>query len=104
MFISSVATGNFTASSGFRPVKQNWRESRTRRTTELKLLARARELENSDLLMKVIDGGNCNSVERLARCRHSILLSEVQGLIPRPEVRKGGQELRLLCNFATSLL
>ena len=34
---------------------------------ELKLFARARELANSDLLMEVIDGGNCNSVERPAQ-------------------------------------
>ena len=40
----------------FRPVKPNWREGRTRKTTELKLLARARELANGDLLMGVIDG------------------------------------------------
>ena len=90
--------------AAFRPVKRNWRERRTRKTTELRLFARARELANSDLLMEVIDGGNCNSVERLARCWHSLLLPEVQGLISTSQGTKVGQELRLFCNAATSLL
>ena len=42
--------------AAFRPVKPNWQESRTRKTTELKLFARARELAYSDLLVEVIDG------------------------------------------------
>ena len=90
--------------AAFRPVKPNWRERRTRKTTELKLFARARVLANSDLLMEVIDGGNCNSVERLARCCHSLLLPEVQGLISMSQGTKVGQELRLFCNAVTSLL
>ena len=49
--------------AAFRPVKPNWQESRTRKTTELKLFARAQELANIDLLMEVMDGGNCSSVE-----------------------------------------
>ena len=73
-----VKRGNSLRQVAFRPVKPNWRESRTRKTTALKLFARARELANSDLLMEVIDGGNCNSVERMARCWHSLLLPEVQ--------------------------
>ena len=94
--------GNSLRQAAFRPVKPNWRESRTRKTTELKLFARARELANSDLLMEVIDGGNCNSVERLARCWHSLLLPEVQGLISTSQGTEVGQELRLFCNAATS--
>ena len=43
--------------AAFRPVEPNWRESRTGKTTKLKLFARARELANSDLLMEVIDAG-----------------------------------------------
>ena len=102
--IHIVTRGNFTASSGFSACKPNWREGRTRKKTELKLFARARELANSDLLMENIDGGNCNSVERLARCWHSLLLPEVQGLISTSQGTKVGQELRLFCNAATSLL
>ena len=64
---SSVTRGNSLRQEAFRPVKPNLRESRTRKTTELKLFARVRELANSDLLMEVIEGGNCNSVERLAQ-------------------------------------
>ena len=90
--------------AAFRPVKANWLESRTRKTTELKLFARALELANSDLLMEVIDGGNCNSVELLVRCWHSLLLPEVQGLISTSQGTEVGQELRLFCNAATSLL
>ena len=93
---SSVTRGNSLRQEAFRPAKPNWRESRTRKTTELKLFARARELANSDLLMEVIDGGNCNSVERLARCWHSLLLPEVQGLISTSQGTEVGQELRLL--------
>ena len=89
--------------AAFQPVKPNWRESRTGKTTELKLFARARELANSDLLMEVIDGENCNSVEREARCWHSLLLPEVQGLVSTSQGTKVGQELRLFCNAATSL-
>ena len=37
-----------------------------------------KKLANSDLLMEAIDGGNCNLVERMARCWHSLLLPEVQ--------------------------
>ena len=96
--------GNSLRQAAFQPVKPNWRESRTRKTTELKLFARARELANGDQLMEVIDGGNCNSVERLARCWHSLLLPEVQGLISTSQGTKVGQELRLFCNAATSLL
>ena len=81
--------------AAFRLVKPNWRESRTGKTTELKLFARARELSNSDLLMEVIVGANCNSVERLARCWHSLLLPEVQDLISTSQGTKVGQELRL---------
>ena len=81
-----------------------WQESRTRKTAELKLFARARELANSDLLIEVIDGGNCNSVQRLARCWHSLLLTEVQGLISTSQGTKVGQEPRLFCDAATSLL
>ena len=51
-----VTRGNSLRQVAFRPVKPNWREGRTRKTTELKLLARARELANGDLLMGVIDG------------------------------------------------
>ena len=58
-------------------------------------------LANSDLLMEVIDGGNCNSVERLTRCWHSLLLPEVQGLISTSQGTKVGQGLRLSCNAAT---
>ena len=69
------------------------------------LFARAREFANSDPLMEVIDGGNCNSVERLACCWHSLPLPEVQGLISTSQgSSKDGQELRLLCNAGTSLL
>ena len=68
MLVSSVTGGNSLRQATFRPVKPNWRESRTGKATELQLFARARELANTDLLMKVIVGGNCNSVERLARC------------------------------------
>ena len=96
-----VTRGNSRRQAAFRPVKPNWRKSRTRKTTELKLFARARELANSDLLMEVIDGGNCNSVERLARCWHSLLLPEVQGLISTSQGTKVGQGLRFSCNAAT---
>ena len=104
LWLPTVTRGNSLRQAAFQPVKPNWRESRTRKTTELKLFARARELANSDLLMEVIDGGNCNSVERLARCWHSLLLPEVQGLISTSQGTKVGQELRLFCNAATSLL
>ena len=100
----TVTRGNFTVSSGFSACQTKLAGSRIRKTTELKLFERARELANSDLLMEVIDGGNCNSVERLARCWHSLLLPEVQGLISTSQGRKVGQELRLFCNPATSLL
>ena len=68
MLVSSVTRGNSLRQVAFRPVKPNWQESRTGKIMELKLLARARELANSDRLMKVIVGANCNLVERLARC------------------------------------
>ena len=84
MSLDIVTRGNSLRQAAFRPVKPNWRESRTRKTTELKLFARAQELANSDLLMEVIDGGNSNSVERL-----------VQGLISTSQGTKVGQELRL---------
>ena len=43
---------------------------------------------NSDLLMEVIDGGNCNSVEWLVHCRHSLLLPEVQSNFHVPRYEK----------------
>ena len=58
----NVTRGNFTASSSFSACQTKLAESRPRKTTELKLFARARELADSDPLMEVIDGGNCNSV------------------------------------------
>ena len=100
----TVTRGNFTVSSGFSACQTKLAESRIRKTTELKLFARARELVNRDPLMEVIDGGNCNSVERLARCWHWLVPPEVQGLISTSQGTKVGQKLRLFCNAATSLL
>ena len=57
----------------------------------------------SHIMMEVIDWGNCNSVEGLARCWHSLLLPELQRLVSTSQGTKIGQELRLFCNAATSL-
>ena len=81
--VSIVKRGNFTASGGFSACQTNLTGK------QRKLFARARELANSDLLIEVIDRGNCNSVERLARSWNSLLLPEVQGLISTSQGTKG---------------
>ena len=106
MLVSSVTRGNSLRHAAFRPVKPNWRESRTGKTTQLKLFARARELANSDLLMS--NESYCPKKLQFDRATgsllHSSLLPEVQGLISTSQGTKVGQELRLFCNAATSLL